>query len=316
MGLGRQIDDLANMQYVAKATVPWLRIRPHSVYAMGGSMGGQETLLLVARFNTLLAGAVAFDSPTDLARRYRDFARLSNGRSLQALARREIGGVPESHPGAYARRSPINFARAIAFSRVPLQMFWSVADEVVLDQAHNSAALFRRIKELNPAAPVTGVAGNWTHSAGMAVNLPDALRLFGLLPPDVKTSTKTMPPFPQRYNDDFRGWPVSPQHQQHPVRGTFLDPRPDPTFGAIYHTGVDVAVRDDRPEQGAPAAGRTASSRSRAASSTRRPRPASAAASASATSATGTSTRASTVATGCARVSSSAGRRRAPGTST
>ena len=65
-----------------------------------------------------------------------------------------------------------------------------------------------------------------------------------------------MPPFPQRYNDDFRGWPVSPQHQQHPVRGTFLDPRPDPTFGAIYHTGVDVAVRDDRPEQGAPA-GRT-----------------------------------------------------------
>jgi len=65
-----------------------------------------------------------------------------------------------------------------------------------------------------------------------------------------------MPPFEQRYNDDFRGWPVSPQHQQHPVRGTFLDPRPDPQLGAIYHTGVDVAVRDDRPERGAPA-GRT-----------------------------------------------------------
>ena len=65
-----------------------------------------------------------------------------------------------------------------------------------------------------------------------------------------------MPPLEQRYNDDFRGWPVSPQHQQHPVRGTFLDPRPDPKLGAIYHTGVDVAVRDDRPEAGAPA-GRT-----------------------------------------------------------
>jgi hypothetical protein len=65
-----------------------------------------------------------------------------------------------------------------------------------------------------------------------------------------------MPPFSQRYNDDFRGWPVSPQHQQHPVRGTFLDPRPDPGLGAIYHAGVDVAVRDDRPEAGAPA-GRT-----------------------------------------------------------
>jgi pimeloyl-ACP methyl ester carboxylesterase len=184
-GWGRQIDDLANMQYVAKATLPWLRIRPHSVYAMGGSMGGQETLLLVARYNTLLAGAVALDSPTDLARRYRDFARLSNGRSLQELARREVGGVPESYPGAYARRSPINYVRAIAFSRVPLQMFWSLADEVVLDQAHNSAFLFKRIKELNPAALVTGVAGNWTHSAGMAVNLPGALRHFGLLPPAV-----------------------------------------------------------------------------------------------------------------------------------
>jgi hypothetical protein len=61
-----------------------------------------------------------------------------------------------------------------------------------------------------------------------------------------------VPPFPQRYADTFRGWPVQPQNQQHPVRATFLDPRPDPDFGAIYHTGVDVAVRDDRPEAGAP----------------------------------------------------------------
>jgi hypothetical protein len=39
---------------------------------------------------------------------------------------------------------------------------------------------------------------------------------------------------------------------QHPVRGSFLDPRPDPRLGAIYHDGIDVAVRDDRPERGAP----------------------------------------------------------------
>jgi hypothetical protein len=38
----------------------------------------------------------------------------------------------------------------------------------------------------------------------------------------------------------------------HPIRGSFLDPRPDRRRGAIYHEGVDVAVRDDRPEQGAP----------------------------------------------------------------
>ena len=61
-----------------------------------------------------------------------------------------------------------------------------------------------------------------------------------------------MPPIVQRYNDAFRGWPVRPHDRQHPVRGSFLDPRPDPKLGAVYHTGVDVAVRDDRPEPGAP----------------------------------------------------------------
>jgi hypothetical protein len=56
----------------------------------------------------------------------------------------------------------------------------------------------------------------------------------------------------QVYNDTFRGWPVKPLNRQHPIRGSFLDPRPDPEKGAIYHTGVDVAVRDDRPVNGAP----------------------------------------------------------------
>ena len=57
---------------------------------------------------------------------------------------------------------------------------------------------------------------------------------------------------PQVYNDAFRGWPVRPQNRQHPIRGSFLDPRPHPQRGAIYHEGVDIAVRDDRPERGAP----------------------------------------------------------------
>jgi hypothetical protein len=61
---------------------------------------------------------------------------------------------------------------------------------------------------------------------------------------------------PQVYNDTWRGWPVRPHRQQHPIRGSFLDPRPDPERGAIYHDGVDIAVRDDRPERRAPT-GRT-----------------------------------------------------------
>jgi pimeloyl-ACP methyl ester carboxylesterase len=180
-----QIRDLANMQYVAKATLPWLRVKLGAVYAFGGSMGGQETLLLVARHARLLAGAASFDAPTDLARRYRDFPRIPGGRHLQELARREVGGTPGTYPGAYARRSPIAHARAIAFSRVPLQLYWSLADEVVLDQIHHSARLHRRIEELNPDAPVTAVTGSWTHSGGFPRLLPGALRRFGLLPEPV-----------------------------------------------------------------------------------------------------------------------------------
>lgn len=56
----------------------------------------------------------------------------------------------------------------------------------------------------------------------------------------------------QVYNDTWRGWPVKPHTRQHPIRGSFLDPRPDPQRGAIYHDGVDIAVRDDRPERRAP----------------------------------------------------------------
>ena len=47
-------------------------------------------------------------------------------------------------------------------------------------------------------------------------------------------------------------WPVRPHDQQHPIRGSFLDPRPERVHGATFHNGVDVAVRDDRPEPGAP----------------------------------------------------------------
>ena len=56
----------------------------------------------------------------------------------------------------------------------------------------------------------------------------------------------------QTYNDSWRGWPVLPLHRQHPIRGSFLDPRPDPSRGAIYHDGIDIGVRDDIPGRGAP----------------------------------------------------------------
>src|SRR5580765_6428441 len=45
-----EIRDLARMPDIVEEALPWLRVDRHRVYAFGGSMGGQETLLLVARY--------------------------------------------------------------------------------------------------------------------------------------------------------------------------------------------------------------------------------------------------------------------------
>src|SRR6185437_2049089 len=133
-----EIRDLARMPDIVEHALPWLHIDRHRVYAFGGSMGGQETLLLAARYPQLLAGAAAFDAPTNMAARYRAFQFQPLGSTLQALARREIGGTPATDPRGYALRSPLDWARKLAFSGVPLQIWWSTRDRVVTDQRNES----------------------------------------------------------------------------------------------------------------------------------------------------------------------------------
>jgi poly(3-hydroxybutyrate) depolymerase len=180
-----EIRDLARMPEIAEAAVPWLRIDRHQIYAFGGSMGGQETLLLAARYPHLLAGAASFDAPTDMAARYRAFDHLRWGERLQGLARREFGGTPDADPRAYEIRSPLDWARQLAFSRVPLQIWWSTRDTIVSDQEQESGLLYRDIKRLNPEAPVTQYVGTWAHTTEMKRHgyLEFALAQFGLAPP-------------------------------------------------------------------------------------------------------------------------------------
>ena len=120
-------------------------------------MGGQETLLLVARYPHLLAGAAAFDPATDMALRYRDFAALRDGRELQALARHEIGGTPEQVPRAYAVRSPDHYADAIARSGVPLQLYWSSRDRIIRDQRLETNELAVRDRPRRRARAAVGL---------------------------------------------------------------------------------------------------------------------------------------------------------------
>ena len=188
-GAPGQVDDLRAMPRYARTALPWLRAG--RIYAVGGSMGGQEVLLLVARAPRLLAGAVAFDAPTDFAEQYARFPQLPCnaaclrrwkdpiGVGLQKLARVEAGGTPDELPAAYAARSPLTFGAEIARSGVPLQLWWSTRDVVVpaAEQDRFVAALARAGGERR----VTVVRGRWRHVSGMRLNLPGALRRLGLL---------------------------------------------------------------------------------------------------------------------------------------
>ena len=208
-GYPGQIDDLARMPELAARALPWLRIDRSRIYALGTSMGGQETLLLVSRHPRLLAGAVAMDSVTDLARRYRQLPGVPcneacverygkpYGRVLQATLRREVGGTPAERPEAYAARSASSRAVRIAASGVPLQIWWSSGDQIVFDQEHQSAALVRELGRLGTCAPLVEYAGTWRHSQAMWAGslLPLALAGFGLLPRG----------FPGIADGDYRG---------------------------------------------------------------------------------------------------------------
>jgi pimeloyl-ACP methyl ester carboxylesterase len=178
-----EIADLARMPEILRETLPWLRIDRRRIYAVGGSMGGQEALLLLAKHPRLLAGAVSFDAPTNMATRYAAFPMLKGGRALQELARLEFGSVPRVNGEAWADRSPLFYSRELAFSHVPLQIWWSRRDQIVVHQADQSGLLYRAIERLNPHAPVLQFVGRWRHTAEMRPTrgLPLALARIHLL---------------------------------------------------------------------------------------------------------------------------------------
>jgi pimeloyl-ACP methyl ester carboxylesterase len=184
-GYPGQIDDLVRMPALVRSARPWLRVDSDRIYAVGGSMGGHETLLMLSRRPRSLAGTVAFDSVTDFLRRYHDFAQLGRkGRALQALARTEVGGAPSTHEAAYRERSPSHWLEEIARSGVPLQMWWSDADEIVTGQRNQSGKFFADLNELGTTARLERIRGSWSHTAASYRNLqlPGAARWLGLLP--------------------------------------------------------------------------------------------------------------------------------------
>jgi pimeloyl-ACP methyl ester carboxylesterase len=213
------IDDLARMPRIVQERLPWLRLQTDRVYILGSSMGGQETLLLSARYpNRLaggqgrLAGAAAFDAPCDLARQC---AYLTHRQpNIASRMIEEVGRRPASLRGwnrqavyfnkkrrrhstigellsdlpkgqeAWDDRSALHYLHNLAALPFPLRIYWSTKDVVVGHQERDqSGKLYRRIKQLAPHANVEAVRGTWAHSREFVPNrqLGQALRDLGLI---------------------------------------------------------------------------------------------------------------------------------------
>lgn len=183
-GYPGQIADLARMPRLAERAAPLFRYRRDRIYGVGASMGGQEVLLLLAKYPHLLHGVIAFDPAVNLANRYHEFRFIKFGRVDRKLARLEVGGTPAQKREAYRLRSPTTYARRIAFSHVPLELWWSRKDQVIVNQQRQAGAFFDRLKQLDPSAPIVSFEGTWHHAVEdqASEQLPTALAKLGLMP--------------------------------------------------------------------------------------------------------------------------------------
>lgn len=172
MGWEGQIADLAAIpDFLASQG---FQIDRHRVYACGLSMGGLESLLLAAFHPHLLAAVFAFNPVVDPVAWYEDLRdnappdlRLERIDHQIAL---EIGGTPEEQPAAWGRRNPLRHVDAL--TTTPIMLYWSDRDAVVPRQrTHHAVALYRRVKALDPNAPIAEY--NHTRSHGLAEFTPE-----------------------------------------------------------------------------------------------------------------------------------------------
>ena len=71
---------------------------------------------------------------------------------------------------------------------MPLQIWWSPQDKIVIDQQRQAARLVQLDLEAEPEGRPVGFTGGWSHSAEMRAKtrLPLALAMFGLLPGELR----------------------------------------------------------------------------------------------------------------------------------
>ncbi|HEY7604290.1 MAG TPA: alpha/beta hydrolase-fold protein [Gaiellaceae bacterium] len=164
-GYRRWIDDLARMPKIVTATLPWLKIDLEKIYVLGSSMGGQEALLLAARYpkslsggTGRLAGAAAFDSTCDLATQcaYLSTRPVAHGADPPGVAARMIEEV-NARPGNVQ-----GFKKSASFFNQRLRRHMTIGE--LLNKVPRNKALWN---ERSPLSYVDTLA-----------NLPFPLRIY------------------------------------------------------------------------------------------------------------------------------------------
>jgi hypothetical protein len=151
---------------------------------------------------------------TNFYRRWSEFPLSPLTRAEQAKATRELGGTPAHVGWLYLRRSPVTFARTIAFSGVPLQIWWNPHEDVVVHQATTqSGAFVRLLRRLNPEAPVDPVVHERPHgevfrSSGSLPDIVDFLLAHRRSPAPAGFSYRSWQPNVRVWDWSFRSGDV------------------------------------------------------------------------------------------------------------
>ena len=201
-----QISDLARMPAIVQHALPWVRIASRHVYAVGPSMGGQEALMLAAQYPDRIAAAASIDGLADLAAHFEQMPRpRRTGRLVLRDMVVECGGTPAQRPRAYALRSPLSYVANLATDGVPLELWWSRCDQVVVAQAtRQSGLLYRSIKRLNPAAPVREVVTSYRHCVAFCPSIALGQVVSFLRPGGRWRSSRAAPPPDFRFRSSRR----------------------------------------------------------------------------------------------------------------
>ena len=165
MGHARELENVSlgyagqiiDFQVLIEAAAVHFSVDRQRIYAVGLSMGGQEALLLAARYPTI-AAVFTFNPIVDLAAWHDDLLvsalpAIKEYRTAENI-RLEVGGSPTEVPDAYLERSPSSAPGALVGT--PVAMWWSAWDSVVTGGVQRQAfRLYQRVKSLDATAPIT-----------------------------------------------------------------------------------------------------------------------------------------------------------------